>query len=53
MAYLFTEMFIIGWHTQRYKRGFVIKTRAIKLQFLEKHVKGNSLLTPAYSRKRQ
>ena len=33
MAYLFTEILIIG--TQKYKRGFVKKTREIKLKIQE------------------
>ena len=42
MAYLFTEILKLAG-TQRYKRGFVNKTRATKLKIQEEHMTSTSL----------
>ena len=44
MTYLFTEILVIGWYTQRYIRELVKKLG----QFRERHMTLNCLLTPAH-----
>ena len=54
MAYLFTEILIISWHTD-IKEALWKKTRAIKLKIQEKYIIFTSLLifSPEFNQERE